>query len=116
MNHKRYPLAYLFEVAMPLNLVVTRDEDPGPVSSTKYESKSDWVMEFSAGNKRTVTVNYFHRQKKPFEFQCKGFDDHPYYECNDHQMVAIKMATLWEAVQLLRVIDSVANGKVRRAV
>lgn len=115
MNHKRYPLAYLLEVAMPLNLVITRDQEP-EASASNYESKSDWVMEFSAGNNRAVTVNYFHRQKKPFEFQCKGFDDHPYYECNDHQMIAIKMATLWEAVHLLRGIDAIANGKLRQVV
>ena len=115
MNHKRYPLAYLQEVAMPLNLVIVRDEEPEPSSST-YESKSDWVMEYSAGNNRSVTVNYFHRQKKPFEFQCKGFDNHPYYECNDHQMVAIKMVNLWEAVQLLRAVDAVADGRVRQIV
>ena len=115
MKHKRYPLAYLLEVAMPLNLVITRDEQPES-SGTNYESKSDWVMGFSAGNNRTVTVNYFHRQKKPFEFQCKGFDDHPYYQSNEQQMTAIKMATLWEAVQLLRRVDAIANGKMRQMV
>jgi len=115
MNHKRYPLAYLLEVAMPLNLVITRDEEP-EASAGNYESKSDWVMEFSAGKNRAVTVNYFHRQKKSFEFQCKGFDDHPYYECNDHRMIAIKMATLWEAVHLLRGIDAITNGKLRQVV
>ena len=115
MNHKRYPLAYSLEVAMPLNLVITRDEEPKS-SAGSYESKSDWAMEFSAGKNRVVTVNYFPHQKKPFEFQCKGFDDHPYYECNDHQMIAIKMATLWEAIQLLRGIDAIANGKFRQVV
>ena len=45
MNHKRYPLAYLLEVAMPFNLVITRDQEP-EVSASNYEAKSDWVMEF----------------------------------------------------------------------
>jgi len=116
MNHKRYPLAYLLEVVMPLNLVITRDEEPGEDSKSANQAKSDWVIGFDAGNGKTATVNYFHHQKRPFEFQCRGFDEHQYYRCNEQRMIAAKSANLWDAIQILRTLDAHANAKVTQLV
>lgn len=110
MKHKRYPLAYLLEVVMPLNLVITRDEETGEIERAN-QAISDWVMTFEGGNGKSVTVTYFNRHKKPFEFQCKGFDNHPYYMCNEQRMFAVKTADLWDAIQILHALDALANAR-----
>jgi len=108
MNHKRYPLAYLLEVAMPLNLSIIRDEEPGDAVCVEQE-KSDWVIEFDAGKGKTVIVDYFHRRKDPFKIQCKGFDKHPYYLSTEQQLIINNRVNLWEAIQVLRVLDTSVN-------
>ena len=108
MNHKRYPLAYLLEVVMPLNLTIIRDEEPISVTRTEG-AKSDWVIEFSAGQGKTVIVNYFHRRKEPFEIQCMGFNKYPYYLRTGQQLFMNNRMNLWEAIQMLRVLDMSVN-------
>ena len=108
MNHKRYPLAYLLEVVMPLNLTIIRDEEPMSVTCVG-RAKSDWVIEFSAGQGKTVVVNYFHRRKEPFEIQCVGFDKYPYYLRTGQQLFMSTRMNLWEAIQMLRVLDMSVN-------
>jgi len=110
MNHKRYPLAYLLEVVMPLNLVTIRDEAPDD-NSRKNQNNSDWVMAFDAGKGKMVTINYYHQKKNPFEFQWKGFDWHPYHCDNELQMIQVMSVNLWDAIQVFRALDSLANNK-----
>jgi len=110
MNHKRYPLAYLLEVVMPLNLVTIRDEEPQKKIHDNC-IKADWVMAFDAGNGKTVTLNYYHQCKDPFEFQWKGFDQHAYYHDNERRMISVKSANLWDAIQMLRTLDSLTHKK-----
>jgi len=108
MNHKRYPLAYLLEVVMPLNLTIIRDEEPVSVPCTG-RAKSDWVIEFNAGQGKIVIVNYFHRRKEPFEIQCMGFDKYPYNLRTGQQLFMNNRMNLWEAIQMLRMLDMSVN-------
>ena len=115
MNHKRYPLAYLLEVVMPLNLVIVRDEEPG-VTVHGCEAGCDWVIELYAGEGRTVAVSYFQNHENPFFIECEGFGEDGRYESYDSQQVSLRMADLGEAIQLLREIDVAARTEIRRVV
>ena len=110
MNHKCYPLAYLLEVVMPLNLVTIRDEE---LQEKMHNNgiKADWVMAFDAGNGKTVTLNYYRQCKNPFGFQWKGFDRHPYYLDNEQRMIPVKSINFWGAIQILRTLDSLTHKK-----
>lgn len=110
MNHKRYPLAYLLEAAMPLNLVVTRDEEP---EAEEYSNsiKADWLMSFDAGFNKVVTLRYYQQRKLPFEFKWKGFIWHLDNLSEGQRMIPVKSTNLWDAIQLLRKLDALADIK-----
>jgi len=110
MNHKRYPIAYLLEVVMPLNLMAIQDEDP-EVDNHHSLIKADWLMSFDAGFNKVVTLCYYQHRKLPFEFKWKGFICHPDSLNEASRMIPTKATNLWDAIQLLRKLDALADVK-----